>query len=191
MANLHESCTTVQRNKEKILKDSLSGGIANLKASKNKNHHNPNTSIPKEVFMSTSNPPNTTTLIQKLKVKDVPAEIIEVVTKHAITDESLLNYKNLLTLTFKTQGPIMDGDKFFPDNPFLNVFRLKNLHRLSKEGLAFLWYLTESFVIAMTFNSNKLLSYLLDYRLGGLPREKENFAKFHEWFPQSISETIS
>ncbi|KAJ0832628.1 hypothetical protein HanPSC8_Chr15g0680871 [Helianthus annuus] len=76
----------------------------------------------------------------------------------------------------------MDGDKFFPDYPFLNVFRLKNLHRLSKEGLVFLWYLTESFVIAMAFNSNKLLVYLLDYQLGCLSGEKENFAKFLEWF---------
>ncbi|MFS7978979.1 hypothetical protein Hanom_Chr10g00921901 [Helianthus anomalus] len=51
MANLQESGTTVQQTKEKILKDSLSDGIAYLKA--NKSHHNPNTSIPKKVFTST------------------------------------------------------------------------------------------------------------------------------------------
>ncbi|KAJ0493900.1 hypothetical protein HanIR_Chr12g0591291 [Helianthus annuus] len=79
----------------------------------------------------------------------------------------------------------MDGDKFFPDYPFLNVFRLKNLHMLSKEGLAFLWYLTKSFIIAMAFNSNKLLAYLLDYQLEGLPHEKKNLAKFLEWFLQA------
>ncbi|MFS7975838.1 hypothetical protein Hanom_Chr10g00885391 [Helianthus anomalus] len=67
--------------------------------------------------MNPSKTPDTTTLIQKLQKKDVPEEVIEVVTKHAITDESLLNYKNPLTLTFKTQGPLMDGDKFFPDYP--------------------------------------------------------------------------
>ncbi|KAJ0893699.1 putative transcription factor interactor and regulator CCHC(Zn) family [Helianthus annuus] len=172
--SLQESCTAVQEDKEKILKDSLPDDVAYLKASKFKNSHNPNTSIPKEIVMDP--------LIKKLQKEEVPEEIIEVVNKHAITDESLLNYKNLLTLTFKTQGPLMDGDKFFPDYPFLNVFRLKNMHRLSKEGLAFLWYLTESFAIAMAFNSNKLLAYLLDYQLGCLSGEKENFAKFLEWF---------
>ncbi|MFS7989696.1 hypothetical protein Hanom_Chr11g01049871 [Helianthus anomalus] len=120
-ANLQESCTT---EKEKTLRDSLPDDIAYLKASKKENSHSPNTSIPKEAVMN----PDTATLIQKLQEKDIPVEIIEVVTKHSITDESLLNYKNLLTLTFKTQGPLMDGDKFFPDYPFLNVFRLKNLH---------------------------------------------------------------
>ncbi|MFS7978980.1 hypothetical protein Hanom_Chr10g00921911 [Helianthus anomalus] len=76
----------------------------------------------------------------------------------------------------------MDEDKFFPGYLIQNVSRLKNMHRLSKEGMAFLWYLSESFVIAMAFHSNKLLAYLLDYRLEGLLEEKKNFAKFLEWF---------
>ncbi|MFS7995616.1 hypothetical protein Hanom_Chr12g01120011 [Helianthus anomalus] len=34
----------------------------------------------------------------------------------------------------------------------------------------------------MAFNSNKLLSYRLDYQLEGLPQETKNLAKFLEWF---------
>ncbi|MFS7974818.1 hypothetical protein Hanom_Chr10g00873191 [Helianthus anomalus] len=52
------------------------------------------------------------------------------------------------------------------------------MQRLSKEGLAFRCFLPKYFIIAMTFNTNKLLAYLMEYQLEGIPKGKKFFAKF-------------
>ncbi|KAD4179646.1 hypothetical protein E3N88_28237 [Mikania micrantha] len=117
-----------------------------------------------------------------MEVKNLPPEVQEVIADLSLKERSLLNYKTFFHVALKNCGLFMKGISFHPDHPYLNVFLINNMNHFPKEGLCFLWYLFESFTIAMPFNSIKLLAYVLECQFEDFPEEQKNTLKMLEWF---------
>ncbi|KAK1406173.1 hypothetical protein QVD17_41461 [Tagetes erecta] len=154
---------------------------AYLKGTTNPKMDHQTTSPPSPNTMSTSIPSEKTPLHQEPKWKDIPEEVMEVIKTHNIKEGSL-NYKSLLTIALEANGSVLTGSRFSPDYPFLNIFYIRNLKRLPKETLCFLWFLLETFTIAVAFNSAKLNAYLLESQTGLLSEEEKGTIKLLEWF---------
>ncbi|MFS7950981.1 hypothetical protein Hanom_Chr07g00589631 [Helianthus anomalus] len=76
----------------------------------------------------------------------------------------------------------MKGLVFHPNYPFMNVFHIRDLYKLQKEALCFFWYFFEAFTIAMSFNTAKLLQYLIDCQFGQLSKEQKHTLTLLQWF---------
>ncbi|GJT45911.1 hypothetical protein Tco_0954626 [Tanacetum coccineum] len=60
-------------------------------------------------------------------------------------------------------------DMFHPDYPFLNIFHIHDLWRFLKEALCFFYYLFEIFTVGISFNVEKLLSYVVKSHFKDVP----------------------
>ncbi|GJU43140.1 hypothetical protein Tco_1200406 [Tanacetum coccineum] len=106
---------------------------------------------------SSSNPTPT------IPVFDLPGEIVEMIGDLTFEKRAKLCYKTFLTILLKNHGLCVKGLRFHPDYPFLNIFHIHDLWKFPKEALCFFYYLFESFTIGITFNAEKLLSYVWLY----------------------------
>ncbi|GJX99343.1 hypothetical protein Tco_0356362 [Tanacetum coccineum] len=74
------------------------------------------------------------------------------------------------------------GLRFHPDYPFLNIFHIHDLWRFPKEALCFFYYLFESFTIGITFNAEKLLSYVVKSQFKDVPHHSKHLLTMLQWF---------
>ncbi|GKB82620.1 hypothetical protein Tco_0949515 [Tanacetum coccineum] len=111
------------------------------------------TSHKEEGSSSTPTPP--------IAVFDQPEEIVETIGDLTFEKRARLCYKTFLTILLKNHRLCIKGLRFYPDYPFLNIFHIHDLWRFPKEALYFFYYLFESFTIGITFNAEKLLSYVV------------------------------
>nr|GEW77008.1 hypothetical protein [Tanacetum cinerariifolium] len=96
-----------------------------------------------------------------IPVFDLPEEIVETIGDLTFEKRAKLCYRSFLTILLKNYGLCIKGLKFHPDYPFLNIFHIHDLWRFTKEALCFFYYLFESFTTGITFNAEKLLSYVV------------------------------
>ncbi|KAJ9567780.1 hypothetical protein OSB04_003746 [Centaurea solstitialis] len=90
----------------------------------------------------------------------LPREILEGIADATLKNRALPNYQTFFQIALKTHSPFMKNFKFHPDYPYLTIFHIHDLNRLSKEALCFFWYLFEAHAIAISFNAYKLFDYL-------------------------------
>ncbi|GJR07943.1 putative zinc finger, CCHC-type containing protein [Tanacetum coccineum] len=112
---------------------------------------------------SSSNPTPT------IPVFDLPEEIVETIGDLTFEKRAKLCYKTFLTILLKNHGLCVKGLRFHPDYPFLNIFHIHDLWKFPKEALCFFYYLFESFTIGITFNAEKLLSYVVKSQFKDVP----------------------
>ncbi|GJV48320.1 hypothetical protein Tco_1438532 [Tanacetum coccineum] len=96
-----------------------------------------------------------------IPVFNLPEEIVETIGDLTFEKRAKLCYKTFLTILLKNHGLCIKGLRFYPNYPFLNIFYIHDLWRFPKEALCFFYYLFESFTIGITFNAEKLLSYVV------------------------------
>nr|GEX14076.1 putative reverse transcriptase domain, viral movement protein [Tanacetum cinerariifolium] len=106
---------------------------------------------------------------QTVLVFDLPEEIVETIRDLTFEKRAKLCYKTFLTILLKNHGLCIKGLRFNPDYPFLNIFHIHDLWRFPKEALCFFYYLFESFTIGITFNAEKLLSYVVKSQFKDVP----------------------
>ncbi|GJV11261.1 hypothetical protein Tco_1352802 [Tanacetum coccineum] len=104
-----------------------------------------------------------------IPVFDLPEEIVETIGDLTFEKRAKLCYKTFLTILLKNHGLCVKGLRFHPDYPFLNIFHIHDLWRFPKEALCFFYYLFESFTIGITFNAEKLLSYVVKSQFKDVP----------------------
>ncbi|GJR02306.1 hypothetical protein Tco_0525290 [Tanacetum coccineum] len=104
-----------------------------------------------------------------IPVFDLPEEIVETIGDLTFEKRAKLCYKTFLTILLKNHGLCIKGLRFHPDYPFLNIFHIHDLWRFPKEALCFFYYLFESFTIGITFNAEKLLSYVVKSQFKDVP----------------------
>nr|GEY64154.1 hypothetical protein [Tanacetum cinerariifolium] len=102
-------------------------------------------------------------------VFDLPEEIVETIGDLTFEKRAKLCYKTFLTILLKNHGLCIKGLRFHPDYPFLNIFHIHDLWRFPKEALCFFYYLFEIFTIGITFNADKLLSYVVKSQFKDVP----------------------
>nr|GEW78745.1 hypothetical protein [Tanacetum cinerariifolium] len=102
-------------------------------------------------------------------VFDLPAEIVETYGDLNFEKRAKLCYKTFLTILLKNHGLCIKGLSFHPDYPYLNIFHIHDLWRFPKEALCFFYYLFKSFTIGITFNAEKLLSYVIKSQYKDVP----------------------
>nr|GEY24434.1 hypothetical protein [Tanacetum cinerariifolium] len=102
-------------------------------------------------------------------VFDLPEEIVETIGDLTFEKRAKICYKTFLTILLKNHGLCIKGLRFHPDYPFLNIFYIHDLWRFPKEALYFFYYLFESFTIGITFNAEKLLSYVIKSQFKDVP----------------------
>ncbi|GJR02305.1 hypothetical protein Tco_0525289 [Tanacetum coccineum] len=93
-----------------------------------------------------------------------------------------LCYKTFLTILLKNHGLCVKGLRFHPDYPFLNIFHIHDLWKFPKEALCFFYYLFESFTIGITFNAEKLLSYVVKSQFKDVPPHSKHLLTMLQWF---------
>ncbi|GKA93373.1 hypothetical protein Tco_0815359 [Tanacetum coccineum] len=104
-----------------------------------------------------------------IPVFDLPEEIVETIGDLTFEKRAKLCYKTFLTILLKNHGLCIKGLRFHPDYPFLNIFHIHDLWRFPKEALCFFYYLFESFTIGITFNAEKILSYVIKSQFKDVP----------------------
>ncbi|GJY17488.1 putative reverse transcriptase domain, viral movement protein [Tanacetum coccineum] len=130
---------------------------------------------------------------QSIPVFDLPEEIVETIRDLTFEKRAKLCYKTFLTILLKNHGLCIKGQRFHPDYPFLNIFHIPDLWKFPKEAPCFFYYLFESFTIDITFNAEKLLSYVVKSQPGSfLPPEAINddgsvmyhapYCFIHDWY---------
>ncbi|GJT26258.1 hypothetical protein Tco_0906533 [Tanacetum coccineum] len=125
---------------------------------------------------SSSNPTPT------IPVFDLPEEIVETIRDLTFEKRAKLCYKMFLTILLKNYGLCIRGLRFHPDYPFLNIFHIHDLWRFPKESLCFFYYLCESFTIGITFNAEKLLSYVFKRQFKDVPPHSKYLLTMLQWF---------
>ncbi|GJT26261.1 hypothetical protein Tco_0906536 [Tanacetum coccineum] len=128
---------------------------------------------------SSSNPTPT------IPVFDLPEEIVETIGDLTFEKRAKLCYKTFLTILLKNHGLCIKGLRFHPDYPFLNIFHIHDLWRFPKEALCFFYYLFESFTIGITFNAEKLLSYVVKSQFKDVPPHSKHLLTMLQW-PRSF-----
>nr|GFB14890.1 hypothetical protein [Tanacetum cinerariifolium] len=104
------------------------------------------------------------------KLEENPSqEIVETIGDLTFEKRAKVCYKTFLTILLKNHGLCIKGLRFHPDYPFLNIFHIHDLWRFPKEALCFFYYLFESFTIGITFNAEKLLSYVVKSQFKDVP----------------------
>ena len=122
------------------------------------------------------------------QIANLPNNIKEAIADITLPRRALLNYKTFLTILLQKHGEFMKGLRFHPDYPFLNVFHIHDLFRLSKEALVFFWYLFEAHTIAISFNAAKLVEYFFHCEFNKPttqskpPGPSRNLFTLLEWF---------
>ncbi|GJT61368.1 putative reverse transcriptase domain, viral movement protein [Tanacetum coccineum] len=104
-----------------------------------------------------------------IPVFDLPEEIVETIRDLTFEKRAKLCYKTFLTILLKNHELCIKGLRFHPDYPFLNIFQIHDLWRFPKEALCFYYYLFKSFTIGITFNAEKLLSYVVKSQFKDVP----------------------
>ncbi|GJS73987.1 hypothetical protein Tco_0706828 [Tanacetum coccineum] len=128
-----------------------------------------------------------------IPVFDLLEEIVETIGDLTFEKSVKLCYKTFLTTLLKNHGLCIKGLRFHPDYPFLNIFHIHDLWRFLKEAMCFFYYLFESFMIGITFNAEKLLSYVFKSQPGSfLPPKAVNddgsimyhapYCFIHDWY---------
>ncbi|GJX59956.1 hypothetical protein Tco_0291346 [Tanacetum coccineum] len=125
---------------------------------------------------SSSNPTPT------IPVFDLPEEIVETIGDLTFEKRAKLCYKTFLTILLKNHGLCVKGLRFHPDYPFLNIFHIHDLWKFPKEALCFFYYLFESFTIGITFNAEKLLSYVVKSQFKDVPPHSKHLLTMLQWF---------
>ncbi|GKB51377.1 hypothetical protein Tco_0902130 [Tanacetum coccineum] len=104
-----------------------------------------------------------------IPVFDLLEEIVETIGDLTFEKRAKLCYKMFLIILLKNYGLCIKGLRFHLDYPFLNIFHIHDLWRFPKEALCFIYYLFESFMMGITFNAEKLLSYLVKIQFKDVP----------------------
>nr|GEV74926.1 putative zinc finger, CCHC-type [Tanacetum cinerariifolium] len=114
---------------------------------------------------------------------DLPEEIVETIRHLTFEKRAKLCYNMFLTILLKNHGLCIKGLRFHPDNPFFNIFHIHDLWRFPKEALCFFYYLFESFIIGITFNAEKLLSYVVKSQFKDVPPpHSRHLLTMLQWF---------
>lgn len=114
---------------------------------------------------------------ESFPVLSLPEEVSEAIADITFKQRPIPNYQNFLSILIHHHGLFMKQDY-----PFLGVYHIHDLFRLPKEALCFFWYMFESFTIGISFNSVKLLSYILQCQLDNVPSRSLNLFKLLQWF---------
>ncbi|GJR07947.1 hypothetical protein Tco_0790599 [Tanacetum coccineum] len=138
---------------------------------------------------------SSSTLTPPILFFDLPEEIVETIRDLTFEKRAKLCNKTFLTILLKNHVLYIKGLRFHPDYPFLNIFHIHDLWRFLKEALCFFYYLFKSFTIGITFNVEKLLSYVVNsqFKLGSfLPPKAVNddgsvmyhspYCFIHDWY---------
>ncbi|GJU98617.1 putative reverse transcriptase domain, viral movement protein [Tanacetum coccineum] len=104
-----------------------------------------------------------------IPIFDLPEEIVETIGELTFEKRARLCYKTFLDILLKNHGLCIKGLRFHPDYPFLNIFHIYDLWRFPKEALCFFYYLFEGFTIGITFNAEKVLSYVVKSQFKDVP----------------------
>ncbi|GJR02303.1 hypothetical protein Tco_0525287 [Tanacetum coccineum] len=136
---------------------------------------------------------SSSTLTPPIPIFDLPKEIVETIEDLTFEKRAKLCYKMFLTILLKNHGLCIKGLRIHLDYPFLNVFHIHDLWWFPKEVLCFFYYLFKSFTIGITFNAEKLLSYVVKSWPGSfLPPKAVNddglvmyhapYCFIHDWY---------
>ncbi|GJT61369.1 putative reverse transcriptase domain, viral movement protein [Tanacetum coccineum] len=117
-----------------------------------------------------------------IPVFNLPEEIVETIGDLTFEKRAKLCYKTFLTILLKNHGLCIKGLRFHPDYPFLNIFHIHDLWRFPKEALCFFYYLFESFTIGITFNAEKLLSYVVKSQFKDVPPHFKHLLTMLQWY---------
>nr|GEV17656.1 hypothetical protein [Tanacetum cinerariifolium] len=116
-------------------------------------------------------------------VFDLPEEIVETIRDLTFEKRAKLCYKTFLTILLKNHGLCIKGLRFHPDYAFLNIFHIHDLWRFPKEALCFFYYLFKTFTIGITFNAEKLLSYVVKSQFKDVPpSHSKHLLTMLQWF---------
>ncbi|GJZ49874.1 putative reverse transcriptase domain-containing protein [Tanacetum coccineum] len=117
-----------------------------------------------------------------IPIFNLPEEIVETIGDLTFEKRAKLCYKTFLTILLKNNGLCIKGLRFHPDYPFLNIFHIHDLWRFPKEALCFFYYLFESFTIGITFNAEKLLSYVVKSQFKDVPPHFKHLLTMLQWY---------
>ncbi|GJZ84072.1 hypothetical protein Tco_0649411 [Tanacetum coccineum] len=121
------------------------------------------------------------TPIPPIPVFDLREEIVETIGDFTFEKRARLCYKTCLAILLKNYGLCIKGLRFHLDYPFINIFHIHDLWWFPKEALCFFYYLFESFTIGITFNAEKLLSYVSKSQFKDVPPHSKHLLTMLQW----------